>query len=190
MYRIVPSDTPKERKRRAKGEREGGRAKPKMEFSTRKGEEVGEVLSLLSSSSSSPSSSHSLPLLYFSFGHSVLLGEETFYVFPSCLVFEFIRPLFCPSSVRPTHRVAHHQSRTATKRESGSIESEQKRARGEARGRGKGEGCLLGTKNARTPHPPRQQNGHWKENVERRWLLPSAEVSVPDRRRILTCHWR
>ena len=144
---------------------------------------MGEVLSLLSSTSPSSSSSHSLPLLYFSFGHSVLLGEETFYVFPSCLVFEFIRPLFCPSSVRPTHRVAHHQSRTATKRESGSIESEQKRARGRRAGERERAACLA-QKNARTPHPPRQQNGHWKENVERRWLLPSAEVSVPDRRRI------
>ena len=109
MYRIVPSDTPKESEER-ESKAENGILHSQGE------EEVGEVLSLLSSSSS-PSSSHSLPLLYFSFGHSVLLGEETFYVFPSCLVFEFIRPLFCPSAVRPTHRVAHHQSRTATKRE-------------------------------------------------------------------------
>ena len=146
MYRIVPSDTPKE----SEG-REGGR-ESKAEngiLHSQGGEEVGEVLSLLSSSSS-PSSSHSLPLLYFSFGHSVLLGEETFYVFPSCLVFEFIRPLFCPSSVRPSVRPSNAAScgsppKSHGHKESGSIESEQKRPRGR-RAWGKGEGCLLGTK--------------------------------------------
>ena len=124
MYRIVPSDTPKESEER-ESKAENGILHSQGE------EEVGEVLSLLSSSSSSSSSSHSLPLLYFSFGHSVLLGEETFYVFPSCLVFEFIRPLFCPSSVRPSvQRIVWRTTKVARpQRESGSIESEQKRAR-------------------------------------------------------------
>ena len=175
MYRIVPSDTPKERKRRAKGEREGGRAKPKMEFSTRKGKRRWGKFSPSSPPPPPPPPPRLLPILFLystsRLATPYFLGRKLFTSFRLVLSSSlYVRSSVRRPSVRPPfQRIVWRTTKVARpQRESGSIESEQKRARGEARGRGKGEGCLLGTKNARTPHPPPQQNGHWKENVERR----------------------
>ena len=142
MYRIVPSDTPKERKRRAKGER----AKPKMEFSTRKGK---RRWGKFSPSSPPPPRLRLLPILFL-YSSSRLatpyfLGRKLFTSFRLVLS----SSLYVRSSVRrpSVQRIVWRTTKVARpQRESGSIESEQKRARGEARGRGKGEGCLLGTK--------------------------------------------
>ena len=168
MYRIVPSDTPKERKRRAKGEREGGRAKPKMEFSTRKGKRRWGKFS----PSSPPPPPRLLPILFLystsRLATPYFLGRKLFTSFRLVLS----SSLYVRSSVRrpSVQRIVWRTTKVARpQRERVAQLNQSRNGRGERRGGGERErAACLAQKNARTPHPPRQQNGHWKENVERR----------------------
>ena len=199
MYRIVPSDTPKERKRRAKGEREGERAKPKMEFSTRKGKRRWGKFS--PSSPPPPPPPRLLPILFLystsRLATPYFLGRKLFTSFRLVLSSSLYvrcsvrRPSVRPS-VRPTHRVARHQSHTATKRVAQLNQSRNGRGGG---GQGKGRGLLAWHKKMHGLHillPSRMDIGR------RMWRGLRGDGSYPRRRSpsqideeyLLTYHWR
>ena len=193
MYRIVPSDTPKERKRRAKGEREGGRAKPKMEFSTRKGKRRWGKFS----PSSPPPPPRLLPILFLystsRLATPYFLGRKLFTSFRLVLSSSlYVRSSVRRPSVRPSNASCGAPPKSHGHKERVAQLNQSRNGRGERRGGGERERAACLAQKMHGLHillPSRMDIGR------RMWRGDSSyprrrSPSQIDEEYLLTCHWR